>query len=134
MYDVLLVVLLIFSVPKLDGSVSIPYRTRFCQPLHAHVQVRFLFWRYSGPSELMPLNQSSLVTGSRSHKLVTSDVSRILWYYYNDSVRGPASFHVSYPHGSIDNSIHILRGQRAILRRALPHEMGSFANRHFVLR
>ncbi|KAH7923874.1 CDP-diacylglycerol--inositol 3-phosphatidyltransferase [Leucogyrophana mollusca] len=28
---------------------------------------------------------SSLVTGSRSHKLVTSDVSRILWYYYNDS-------------------------------------------------
>ncbi|KAF8136694.1 CDP-alcohol phosphatidyltransferase-domain-containing protein [Boletus edulis] len=28
---------------------------------------------------------SSLVTGSRSHKLVKSDVSRILWYYYNDS-------------------------------------------------
>jgi len=27
---------------------------------------------------------SSLVTGSRSHKLVTSQVSRILWYYYND--------------------------------------------------
>jgi hypothetical protein len=30
---------------------------------------------------------SSLVTGSTSHKLVTSDVSRILWMYYNDSVR-----------------------------------------------
>ena len=29
---------------------------------------------------------SSLVTGARSHKLVTSDVSRILWLYYNDSV------------------------------------------------
>ncbi|TFK76525.1 phosphatidylinositol synthase [Pluteus cervinus] len=28
---------------------------------------------------------SSLATGSRSHKLVTSDVSRILWLYYNDS-------------------------------------------------
>ncbi|KAJ3513652.1 hypothetical protein NLJ89_g2830 [Agrocybe chaxingu] len=27
---------------------------------------------------------SSLVTGSTSHKLVTSDVSRILWMYYND--------------------------------------------------
>jgi len=27
---------------------------------------------------------SSLVTGSTSHKLVTSDVSRILWLYYND--------------------------------------------------
>ncbi|CAE6336268.1 unnamed protein product [Rhizoctonia solani] len=27
----------------------------------------------------------SLVTGSKSHKAVTSDVSRILWYYYNDS-------------------------------------------------
>lgn len=29
----------------------------------------------------------SLTTGSTSHKTVTSDVSRILWYYYNDSVR-----------------------------------------------
>ncbi|KAK0546910.1 phosphatidylinositol synthase 1 (CDP-alcohol phosphatidyltransferase1) [Tilletia horrida] len=28
---------------------------------------------------------SSLLTGSKSHKIVTSDVSRILWYYYNDS-------------------------------------------------
>ncbi|KAF8163228.1 CDP-diacylglycerol-inositol 3-phosphatidyltransferase [Crassisporium funariophilum] len=28
---------------------------------------------------------SSLVTGSTSHKTVTSDVSRILWFYYNDS-------------------------------------------------
>jgi CDP-diacylglycerol--inositol 3-phosphatidyltransferase len=28
---------------------------------------------------------SSLVTGSRSHKLVKSDVSRILSYYYNNS-------------------------------------------------
>ncbi|EIW66515.1 CDP-diacylglycerol-inositol 3-phosphatidyltransferase [Tremella mesenterica] len=28
---------------------------------------------------------SSLVTGSSSHKTVTSDVSRILWLYYNDS-------------------------------------------------
>ena len=31
--------------------------------------------------------RSSLVTGSKSHKLVTSDVSRILWLYYNDPVR-----------------------------------------------
>lgn len=30
---------------------------------------------------------SSLVTGSSSHKSVGADVSRILWYYYNDSVR-----------------------------------------------
>lgn len=28
---------------------------------------------------------SSLITGSSSHKMVTSDVSWILWYYYNDS-------------------------------------------------
>ncbi|KAJ9090843.1 hypothetical protein QFC20_007804 [Naganishia adeliensis] len=28
---------------------------------------------------------ASLLTGSSSHKTVTSDVSRILWYYYNDS-------------------------------------------------
>ena len=27
------------------------------------------------------------MTGSTSHKLVTSDVSRILWLYYNDPVR-----------------------------------------------
>ncbi len=37
--------------------------------------------------DVLPTLPSSLVTGSRSHKLVTSDVSRILWYYYNDSVR-----------------------------------------------
>ncbi|KAF8609981.1 phosphatidylinositol synthase [Ceratobasidium sp. AG-I] len=29
---------------------------------------------------------SSLVTGSKSHKAVTSEVSRILWYYYNNSL------------------------------------------------
>jgi len=42
----------------------------------------------------VPLNNcsSSLVTGSTSHKLVTSDVSRILWLYYNDSVSGPPYF------------------------------------------
>jgi hypothetical protein len=34
-------------------------------------------------------SRSSLVTGSKSHKLVTSDVSRILWFYYNDPVRPP---------------------------------------------
>jgi CDP-diacylglycerol--inositol 3-phosphatidyltransferase len=42
------------------------------------------------------LDHSSLVTGSRSHKLVTSEVSRILWYYYNDSVS------LSYSHLSLD--------------------------------
>ena len=31
------------------------------------------------------LTHSSLATGSSSHKTVTQDVSRILWYYYNDS-------------------------------------------------
>ena len=36
---------------------------------------------------------SSLVTGSKSHKLVTSDVSRILWFYYNDPV---CSSHLSW--------------------------------------
>ncbi|CAO1612981.1 unnamed protein product [Parajaminaea phylloscopi] len=28
---------------------------------------------------------STLLTGAASHKLVTEDVSRLLWYYYNDS-------------------------------------------------
>jgi hypothetical protein len=36
--------------------------------------------------------QSSLVTGSTSHKLVTSEVSRILWRYYNDPVCDTALF------------------------------------------
>ena len=31
----------------------------------------------------------SLATGSTSHKTVKSDVSRILWYYYNDNVGPP---------------------------------------------
>ena len=30
---------------------------------------------------------SSLVTGSSSHKMIEANVSRILWLYYNDSVR-----------------------------------------------
>lgn len=34
---------------------------------------------------LIPAN-SSVATGSASHKKVTSDVSRILWLYYNDAV------------------------------------------------
>ena len=42
------------------------------------------------PTCLLILDKtSSLVTGSTSHKLVTSDVSRILSLYYNDSVRPP---------------------------------------------
>ncbi|KAG8685995.1 CDP-diacylglycerol-inositol 3-phosphatidyltransferase [Ceratobasidium sp. 394] len=36
---------------------------------------------------------SSLVTGSKSHKAVTSEVSRILWYYYNNSVS--IRFHIA---------------------------------------
>lgn len=38
----------------------------------------------SPPTSRTP-NPSSLVTGSSSHKKITQDVSRILWYYYNDS-------------------------------------------------
>ena len=57
-----------------------------CEPLHAHVQVSVLQTISPPFVDVLPALRSSLVTGSRSHKLVTSDVSRILWYYYNDSV------------------------------------------------
>ena len=42
------------------------------------------------PRQRLLADVRSLVTGSSSHKAVTSDVSRILWLYYNDSV-GPSS-------------------------------------------
>jgi hypothetical protein len=48
-------------------------------------------YRYLSPLSCTRLGltrlHSSLVTGSKSHKLVTSEVSRILWFYYNDPVR-----------------------------------------------
>ena len=68
---------------------------------------------------------SSLVTGSRSHKLVTSDVSRILWYYYNDSVR---TLRLSHQRPLMRNcaadALCDLRRKRAVLCLVIPHEMG----------
>lgn len=52
--------------------------------MHMYRQVIWECWGWSGSINTL---FSSLVTGSRSHKLVTSDVSHILWLYYNDSVR-----------------------------------------------
>ena len=68
---------------------------------------------------------SSLVTGSRSHKLVTSDVSRILWYYYNDSVRTlRMSHHRPLIWNCAADSLCDMRRKRAVLCLIISHEMG----------
>lgn len=78
------------------------------------------------PLHLMPHDDSSLLTGSRSHKLVTSDVSRILWYYYNDSVRTPShGLPIVSAHRGMHpaNAFFHVRRKRALLCLALPHEV-----------
>lgn len=83
MYNILPPRIPLLRLPKLCYYLSISHHPRFQQPLHAYVQVccaeqkcRLQFSSFS----------SSLVTGSRSHKTVQSDVSRILRFYYNDPV------------------------------------------------
>ena len=84
MYHGVFTLLPFLSISGLRVILPIPYRFGLQQSLYAHVQV------CSHPHPLglgsLMIWKSSLVTGSTSHKLVTSDVSRILWRYYNDSV------------------------------------------------
>lgn len=69
----------------------------------------------------------SLTTGSSSHKTVTSDVSRILWYYYNDSVG--IFYHQTNPYPSnlpkkkTAYSLRLLLRQRTLLRLPLPQPL-----------
>ena len=76
--------LFIVRLPNVCDSVPVPYRTRLQQPLHAHVQVSSV--TSTVQLTVYSASRSSLATGAKSHKLVKSDVSRILWYYYNDPV------------------------------------------------
>ena len=50
---------------------------------------------------------STLVTGSTSHKIVGSDVSRILWYYYNDSVCAAPRVHPLTPSARSSSSARV---------------------------
>ena len=73
-----------YYLPSLDLVLPILDYARLLLALHAHVLVSPppLFLYITKPAN----NSRSLTTGSASHKTVTQDVSRILWYYYNDSV------------------------------------------------
>lgn len=70
------------------------------------------------------------MTGSKSHKLVTSDVSRILWFYYNDPVRCPhlTRIPVSHPPPILDNTLPHLCRKRTLLRFPLPCSLGNCAD------
>lgn len=79
-------VLFVLCIPQLCYRVSSSHCPRLRQSLHAHVQVRIAS-RSLFTSRGLIHTRSSLITGQTSHKLVKSDVSFILWLYYNDSVR-----------------------------------------------
>ena len=98
---ILFIVLSFVGVSGVLDSLPIPYRTGFQQSLYAYVQVSC--WQSSKGNNSSRFFHSSLVTGSTSHKLVTSDVSRILWMYYNDSVRLTAVL-VDKMNANLDNN------------------------------
>lgn len=81
MYYCVPIVFLGYSLPTLGPTIPVPNQSWFRFPLHAHVLVS-----PSDPILIMCLTFRSLATGSTSHKTVQSDVSRILWYYYNNSL------------------------------------------------
>jgi hypothetical protein len=67
---------------------------------------------------------------------VTSEVSRILWYYYNDSVSLPLVTYVREPTLIPCNTAHpilLLRRERALFCLPLPHEMGTHTYRAWCL-
>jgi hypothetical protein len=71
-----------YYLPSLDFVFPILDHIGLFLALHAHVLVSLPIISVSDLAETI----RSLTTGSASHKTVTQDVSRILWYYYNDSV------------------------------------------------
>ena len=101
------------------------------------VQPTLLCDFFSGPylshiASPLTRGPSSLVTGSRSHKLVTSDVSRILWYYYNDSVSA-LSLTLACPLASwcaANPVFHVCR-ERTLFRLPLLDEMDPNAHLRF---
>ena len=69
------------DLPELVAIDHVPHLAGLLFALYSHVLVSLSGHRRSW------LTISTLVTGSVSHKKVTSDVSRILWLYYNNKVR-----------------------------------------------
>lgn len=70
----------------------------------------------------------SISSGSSSHKTVTKEQSWILWSYYNNSASPPTSSSFTRrPSGKLnlsslrltEHAVHLLRRERALLRRAL---------------
>ena len=89
MRNVMSTVLPCFHIPRVCPTLSVPHHPRLFQPLHAHVQVRRLFpFRLQSANYHFGAIHSTLTTGSRRHKLVKSDVSRILSWYYKKVRRG----------------------------------------------
>ena len=80
------------------------------------------------PCHYSKVSLSSLVTGSRSHKAVTSDVSRILSTYYNP-VSLSSLCHVLHRLTQFaENAVRVLRWERTVFRCAVLDEMGPFSH------
>ena len=116
-----------YHLPALDFVLPVLDHSRLFVALYAHVLVSHTTpFAHSGGSYLT--SQRSLTTGSASHKTVTQDVSRILWYYYNDSVR-PFSVLHDLRTEQIANPVHILFRKRSIFRLPLPSCILGYSNR-----
>lgn len=123
------VVLSSLRVSDLRRLVPVPHSIGLFKPLYAHVQVRCpARFNYS----FLMFVHSSIITGSSSHKLVTSDVSRILWLYYNDRVSTGFSFCGCMSYHIKAHTLPGLRWERAILRCALSCQMDRHADNTFA--
>jgi hypothetical protein len=102
-HDIVFALFLGCWVPSIRLALPGSHLARFCQSLHSHVlvspslrldRIKRVSVIIEGLADVkdglrfMVLCRS-LATGSTSHKTVKSDVSRILWYYYNDNVGPP---------------------------------------------
>ena len=123
----------VLSRERLSGLgawLPVHYRARFRQSLYAYVQVCLSMYRF-GAAKGTEARDSSLVTGSTSHKIVRNDVSRILWWYYNDNVR---PLHYALHRVTLNSSapaciVPDVCRQRSLLRRTLPCAMGALTDR-----
>jgi len=141
-HHVVLALFLGGRVPQVRPGIPRSHLVGFRQPLHAHVLVSVGRGGRSIATSVVPQliivrssrrRPSSLATGSASHKTVTSEVSRILWYYYNDSVGGrfqplwlidsPLNPLASLSLTVAAHALLCLLLQRALLRVSLPEQI-----------
>jgi len=90
MRDHLSAVLPLVRIPEMGPALPVPDNPGLFIPLHPHVQVSEswtgrILGAQTSLTSMRNSHPSTLVTGSKSHKSVTKEQSRILWSYYNNN-------------------------------------------------